>query len=95
MPDRWEKAHGLDWRHENAKADASHDGVTNIREFHLGLDPQRADKICSALESALSQMPKPKPSTDTMVPSTSAPSPSRSRAPATRSSVTVAARVEG
>jgi ABC-type Zn2+ transport system substrate-binding protein/surface adhesin len=53
MPDRWEKAHGLDWRHKNAKADADHDGVTNIREFHLGLDPQRADKICSALESAL------------------------------------------
>lgn len=53
MPDRWEKAHGLDWRHRDAKADADHDGVTNIREFKLGLDPQQADRLCSALETAL------------------------------------------
>jgi hypothetical protein len=53
MPDRWEKAHGLDWRHRDARADADHDGVTNIREFRLGTDPQAAERICSALETAL------------------------------------------
>ncbi len=55
MPDRWEKAHGLDWRRPNAKADADRDGVPNIREFHLGLNPQRADvnRLCSVLDDAL------------------------------------------
>jgi hypothetical protein len=27
--------------------------VSNIREFRLGLDPQRADQVCSALQIAL------------------------------------------
>ncbi len=53
MPDRWEKAHGLDWRHRDARADADRDGVTNIREFRLGSDPQAAERVCSALETAL------------------------------------------
>ena len=57
MPDRWEKAHGLDWRRPNAKADADRDGVPNRREFHLGLDPRRADALCSALDSALGGVP--------------------------------------
>lgn len=56
MPDRWEKAHGLDWRKPNARADTDHDGITNIREFHLGLDPRRDDsgRLCSAIDQALS-----------------------------------------
>jgi hypothetical protein len=57
MPDRWEKAHGLDWRHPNARADADHDGVPNIREFHLGLNPRHVDALCSALDMALGGTP--------------------------------------
>lgn len=53
MPDRWEKANGLDWRHRDARADADRDGLSNIREFRLGLDPQRAERVCSALQIAL------------------------------------------
>jgi hypothetical protein len=57
MPDRWEKAHGLDWRHPNAQADPDHDGVPNIREFRLGLNPRHADALCSALDMALGGTP--------------------------------------
>lgn len=53
MPDRWEKAHGLDWRKANARGDADGDGYTNLREFRLGLDPRQADPQCSALQIAL------------------------------------------
>jgi hypothetical protein len=55
MPDRWERAHGLDWQHANARGDADHDGVNNLREFHLGSDPRHADsnKLCDALNSVL------------------------------------------
>lgn len=53
MPDRWEKAHGLDWRKANGRKDADGDGYSNLREFRLGLDPQRADPQCSALQLAL------------------------------------------
>ena len=53
MPDRWEKAHGLDWRKANARGDADHDGYTNLREFRLGLDPHRADPQCTDLQIAL------------------------------------------
>lgn len=53
MPDRWEKAHGLNWRKPNAKADSDKDGIPNIKEFHLGLDPQKADGKCTDLQLAL------------------------------------------
>jgi hypothetical protein len=55
MPDRWERAHGLDWRKANAKADPDHDGFSNLKEFQLGQDPRHADvtKQCTALETAL------------------------------------------
>lgn len=53
MPDRWEKAHGLDWRKANARGDADRDGYTNLREFRLGLDPRRADPQCTDLQLAL------------------------------------------
>ena len=53
MPDRWEKAHGLDWRKPNARGDADRDGYTNLREFRLGLDPRRADAQCTDLQIAL------------------------------------------
>ncbi len=53
MPDRWEKAHNLNWRKANARADADKDGISNIREFRLGLDPRRADGQCSELQKAL------------------------------------------
>jgi hypothetical protein len=53
MPDRWEKAHGLNWRKPNAKGDADRDGIPNLREFKLGLDPRKADGQCSELQKAL------------------------------------------
>jgi hypothetical protein len=55
MPDRWERAHGLDWRKANAGGDPDRDGFSNIREFRLGQHPRRADSApaCSALETAL------------------------------------------
>ena len=53
MPDRWEKANGLDWRKANAKGDPDRDGMSNIKEFRLGLDPRHADPGCSALQTAL------------------------------------------
>ena len=55
MPDRLERAHGLDWRHANARADADHDGIPNLKEFRLGSDPRHADAntACSTLSSAL------------------------------------------
>ena len=53
MPDRWEKAHGLNWRKPNAKGDADRDGIPNIREFKLGLDPRKPDGQCSDLQKAL------------------------------------------
>ena len=55
MPNRWERAHGLDWHKANAKADPDHDGIPNIREFHMGTDPRKADvaAVCTDLEIAL------------------------------------------
>ncbi len=55
MPNRWERAHGLDWRKANAGGDPDRDGISNIKEFRLGQDPRRADAApaCSALEIAL------------------------------------------
>src|SRR5437016_4197080 len=43
MPDRWEKAHGLSTKHNDAKKDLDKDGVVNLREFKLGTDPRKAD----------------------------------------------------
>lgn len=53
MPDRWGKAHGLDWRKPNARGDTDQDGYTNLMEFRLGLDPRRADQQCTDLQVAL------------------------------------------
>lgn len=53
LPNRWERAHGLDWRKANAGGDPDHDGISNIKEFRLGLDPRHADPGCSALQTAL------------------------------------------
>ena len=55
MPDRWERAHGLDWRRANAGGDPDHDGISNIREFRLGQNPRHDDSTaaCSAIEIAL------------------------------------------
>jgi hypothetical protein len=53
MPNWWEKSHGLDWRKPNAKGDPDRDGISNIKEFRLGLDPRHRDASCSALQEAL------------------------------------------
>src|SRR3954451_4608360 len=43
MPDRWEKAHGLSTKRNDAKADRDKDGLANLREYKLGTDPRLAD----------------------------------------------------
>lgn len=43
MPDAWETAHGLDPRVNDSKADKDGDGLTNLREYQLGLDPGNPD----------------------------------------------------
>src|SRR3954449_7557452 len=43
MPDRWEQAHGLSTKRNDAKKDLDKDGVVNLREFKLGTDPRKAD----------------------------------------------------
>ena len=53
MPNRWERAHGLNWQKANARGDVDRDGITNIEEFRLGLDPRHPDQQCTDLEIAL------------------------------------------
>ena len=53
MPDRWERKHNLNWKKPNARGDADHDGITNLREFRLGLNPRHADPQCTDLQKAL------------------------------------------
>jgi len=53
MPDRWERKYNLNWKKPNARGDADHDGIRNIREFRLGLNPRRADPQCTELQKAL------------------------------------------
>jgi hypothetical protein len=43
MPDRWERAHKLDTRHNDARRDADGDGVKNLSEYRTGLDPRDDD----------------------------------------------------
>src|SRR5262249_48966952 len=44
MPDDWEIAHGLNPDDpSDAAADPDGDGLTNLQEFQLGTDPQKAD----------------------------------------------------
>src|SRR3954469_5781364 len=49
MPDRWEKAHGLSTKRNDAKADRDKDGLANLREYKLGTDPRLADTDDDAL----------------------------------------------
>ena len=53
MPDRWERKHNLNWKKPNARGDADKDGISNLREFRLGLNPRRADPQCTELQKAL------------------------------------------
>jgi hypothetical protein len=44
IPDDWERSHGLDPNNAvDGAADPDHDGLTNLREFQLGTEPQKAD----------------------------------------------------
>jgi hypothetical protein len=43
LPDRWERAHHLSLRVNQAHRDQDHDGLSNRREFRLGTNPRRAD----------------------------------------------------
>ncbi len=43
MPNRWERAHGLDPFRANARGNPDADGLRNLREFVNGTDPQDAD----------------------------------------------------
>ena len=52
MPDRWERAHNLNWRVANASKDADHDGLSNLREYALRLDPRSDDSDDDGMEDA-------------------------------------------
>jgi hypothetical protein len=43
MPNRWEKAHGLDPFRANARGNPDRDGLRNLAEFTASTDPQDAD----------------------------------------------------
>src|SRR6266550_1291434 len=43
IPDKWEKAHHLSLKANQANKDQDHDGLTNRQEFKLGSDPRKAD----------------------------------------------------
>ncbi|MEA2473475.1 MAG: hypothetical protein QOE06_1390 [Thermoleophilaceae bacterium] len=43
MPDKWEVKHGLKVTKNDARKDADHDGLTNLKEFRAKTDPQNAD----------------------------------------------------
>ena len=43
MPDAWERAHGLNPRRNDAKADPDHDGLTNLQEYLVHTNPRKAD----------------------------------------------------
>jgi hypothetical protein len=43
IPDRWERAHRLSLKQDQAKRDQDHDGLRNLAEFLAGTDPRDAD----------------------------------------------------
>ena len=43
MPDRWEHAHGLRVKVDDARRDRDRDGLRNLAEFRAGTDPRDAD----------------------------------------------------
>lgn len=52
MPDRWEKAHNLNWRVANASKDADRDGLSNLKEYTLRLNPRSDDSDDDGVEDA-------------------------------------------
>jgi len=43
IPDKWEKAHHLSVKSNQANKDTDHDGLSNRQEFKDGTDPRKAD----------------------------------------------------
>jgi hypothetical protein len=43
MPDKWERAHKLNWHKNDARKDADKDGLRNFAEYKSHTDPQDAD----------------------------------------------------
>jgi hypothetical protein len=43
LPDHWESRHGLSTTHGSAAGDPDRDGLSNLREYRLRLDPRRRD----------------------------------------------------
>src|SRR4051794_33305417 len=43
LPDRWEHAHHLSLKHDQARRDQDRDGVRNRGEFKHGLNPRKDD----------------------------------------------------
>jgi hypothetical protein len=50
MPDKWERAHKLNWHKNDAKKDADKDGLRNFAEYKSGTDPQNPDTDDDGIE---------------------------------------------
>jgi hypothetical protein len=58
MPDRYEKANGLDPRKNDARADKDHDGLRNLAEYRAGTDPRKADSDGDGIRDGDDRRPK-------------------------------------
>ncbi|MBU2662553.1 hypothetical protein KOI35_03455 [Actinoplanes bogorensis] len=58
MPDKYEKANGLNPRKNDARADKDHDGLPNLAEFRAGTDPRKADTDGDGIRDGDDKRPK-------------------------------------
>ena len=69
IPDDWELAHGLDpWSDADVLADADRDGLANLDEFTLGVDPNDPDSDRDGIADGADDTPAPAPRDDGVVP---------------------------
>ena len=58
MPDKYEKANGLNPRKNDARADKDHDGLRNLAEYRAGTDPRKADSDGDGIRDGDDKRPK-------------------------------------